>query len=264
MRQEPGIEPSDVVAVIPARHGSQRFPGKPLADLHGRPLIAHVVDAARAARRVGAVLVATDHAGIADAARAAGADAVLTREDHPSGSDRIGEAVAGRPESIILNVQGDEPFVPAPAIDALVQLLEDDPDAGVSTLGVPLSAGDPAEADPNVVKVVRSRTGRALYFSRAPIPAIHPDGDPNRAEAVPRLRHLGLYGYRRSALDRFLEAAPAPLERREGLEQLRLLDLGIGIAVGTVGAAPPGVDTPEDLDRARAWRPEVARPDGSV
>ncbi len=242
------IAKAQVIAVIPARYGSQRFPGKPLAELAGRPLIAHAVQCALGAQRVGRVLVATDHEEIAAAARSAGAEAVMTRSDHPSGTDRIGEAVASSFSAVVLNVQGDEPLLPSTAIDALVELLEAHPDADVSTLACPLPPGAPDIEDANVVKVVAAATGRALYFSRAPVPAWHPSHDASRG---PYLRHVGLYGYRREALDAFLREPPSPLERREGLEQLRLLEMGRSIVVGLTDPLPPGVDTPEDLELCR-------------
>lgn len=247
------IRPDDVVAVIPSRHASSRFPGKPLAVLAGRPMIAHVVEAALAATRVGTVLVATDHPAILEAAHRAGAQAVLTRSDHPSGTDRIGEAVRERPESIVLNIQGDEPLLPPFAIDRLVELLEQDL-ADVSTLACPLDP-DALVEDPHVVKVVMTDGGKALYFSRAPIPAVHPQ----RPDWPGAWRHVGLYGFRRPALEAFLQAAPTPLERAEGLEQLRMLELGQRIVVGRVDALPPGVDTPEDLEACRRLLEESQR-----
>ncbi len=236
---------AEVIAVLPARYASQRFPGKPLADLCGKPLLAWAIAAALRAERVGAVLVATDHAEIARIAEDAGAEVSMTSADHRTGSDRIGEAVQGRSESVVLNVQGDEPLVPPAAIDALVDLLDHHPGAAVSTLAAPCSEAD--VESPHVVKVVRDPAGRALYFSRSPIPGRHPHG----TEAVSYLRHVGLYGYRRTALDLFLGASPSALERAEGLEQLRLLENGLQIVVGDISELPPGVDTPEDLERCR-------------
>ncbi len=276
MNQPRPIAPAEVVAVIPARYGSTRFPGKPLAPLWGRPVIAHVVEAARRARRVGTVLVATDDERIAAAAREAGAEAVLTRADHPTGSDRIGEAIASRNEPIVLNVQGDEPMVSPEAIDRLVALLEEHPEAAVSTLASPLPMDTPEHASPHVVKVVCDRRGGALYFSRAPIPGHHPhrqgQGGPEQptiatggggavsgedaastgAAPAQALRHVGLYGFRREVLERFLAQPPTPLERIEGLEQLRLLEMGERIVVARIESLPPGVDTPEDLARLQA------------
>jgi len=247
MSQTP-LGPEQVVAVIPARFGSSRFPGKPLAEWKGVPLIAHVVRAALGAQRVGCVLVATDHEGICQAAREAGAEAVLTRSDHVTGSDRIGEAIQGRNESVILNVQGDEPLVPSSAIDRLIYLLEEDPEAAVSTLASPLKWGAAEHLDPNVVKVVCDERGRALYFSRAPIPGRHP----SLAHGGEALRHVGLYGFRRGPFLRFLQSVPGALETVEGLEQLRFLEAGERIVVGRVAQLPPGVDTPEDLARIQA------------
>lgn len=234
---------SRVLAVVPARYASTRFPGKVLARLGGRPLFLHTVDVARAAHAIDSVLVATEHAGVADAAREAGVEVVLTRADHPSGSDRIGEAIAGRRAEIVVNLQADEPLLPPSALDALVGALDADPAADVATLAC---AASPDEVeDSNAVKVVCSMAGRALYFSRAAIPAVHPSREPS----VPTLRHLGVYAFRRSAFDAFIAAAPSALERQEGLEQLRLLEMGRAITVAVVERVPPGVDTPEDLLR---------------
>ena len=239
------LRPAQVVAVIPARHASTRFPGKPLALLRGEALIVHVVRAALAAKRVGSVIVASDHEGILDAARAAGAEGILTAATHTTGSDRIGEAIQGREQSIILNVQGDEPLVPPVAIDRLVTLLEEDLEAAVSTLASPLNWGSEEHRDRNVVKVVCDARGRALYFSRAPIPGKHP----SQSAAGSALRHVGLYGFRREPFLRFLQSQPGALETAEGLEQLRFLEAGERIVVGRVEELPPGVDTPEDLAR---------------
>lgn len=244
--RQPGSTPaSDVLAVIPARYQSQRYPAKVLADLEGRPVLAWVVRAALQAMRVGSVLVATDHERIAAAAREAGADVVLTRADHATGTDRIGEAIGDRRAEIVLNVQGDEPLVPSAAIDQLVALLDGSPESAVSTLACRCRAGD--MDNPNVVKVVRDEAGHALYFSRAAIPGSHP--------ARPRTdlchRHVGLYGFRRDALEAFLARRPGALEQQEGLEQLRFLEAGERIMVGETESLPPGVDTPEDLERCR-------------
>lgn len=240
--------PESVVAVIPARIASTRLPEKPLQLLGGRPLIAHVVARALEATRVGRVLVATDDERVAEAAHRAGASAYLSAARHPSGSDRIAEAIGTSGEELVLNIQGDEALVPPWAIDRLVELLDGDPLADLSTLATPLAAGDPRIADPNVVKVVRAEDGRALYFSRAPIPASHP----THGAGQPALRHGGLYGYRRAALERFVGLAPSPLEKAEGLEQLRALEAGMRIVVGVVDELPGGVDTADDLARCAA------------
>ncbi len=244
------IAKDQVVAVIPARYQSSRFPGKPLALLAGRPLVSHVVAMALKAKRVGQVIVASDHVEIARAAREAGALAVLTREDHASGSDRIGEVIQAREETVVLNIQGDEPLIPPSAIDRLVELLEENPEAAVSSLASPLARFSEDYFDPNVVKVVRDARGFALYFSRAPIPGHRADQaagpSPSGEDA---LRHVGLYGFRRQALLDFLGRAPGRLEKAENLEQLRFLENGERIIVGVIEAIPPGVDTPRDLER---------------
>ncbi len=235
-----------IVAAIPARWGSTRFPGKPLASLGGRPVIAHVVERARAARTVEAVLVATDDERIAAAARGAGAEAVLTGE-HPSGTDRIAEAVLGRGGwELVVNLQGDEPLLPPENIDRLVEGMLGRPEVGLGTLCRPLPLG--CEGDPNAVKVVRRADGRALYFSRSVIPFPRERGT---AAGLWRL-HLGIYAFRREALRRFVELEPSPLERAEGLEQLRALENGLEILVLDAPADSFGVDTPGDLERADA------------
>ncbi len=233
-----------IVAAIPARWGSSRFPGKPLALLDGRPVVAHVVERALAAATVEAVLVATDHEGIAEAARDAGAEAVLTGE-HPSGTDRIAEAVLGRGGwELVVNVQGDEPLLPPANIDRLVEGMLGRPEVGIGTLCRPLP--EERAGDPNAVKVVRRSDGRALYFSRSVVP--YPR-DEAAARGSWRL-HLGIYAYRRAALERFVGLPPSPLERAEGLEQLRALEAGMDILVLDAPAGSVGVDTPEDLERA--------------
>ncbi len=232
-----------VVAVIPARWASSRFPGKPLAEIAGDPMIAHVVRRASEASTVSHVIVATDDERIAGAARAAGAEAVMTG-DCPSGTDRVAEAIAGRDEwDVVVNVQGDEPLLSGENIDVLVEGLLADEEAGLSTLCRPL---EPDRVDdPNAVKVVRDANGRALYFSRSPIP--YPR---SREDAAPLWRlHLGIYGFRRDLLERFVKLEPSPLERAEALEQLRALENGIPILVLDAPHPAFGVDTPEDLLR---------------
>ncbi len=236
---------SGVLVVIPARYGSRRFPGKALADLGGRPLVVRVAEAAGRMRRADAIVVATDDERIADAVAAAGFEACMTGE-HPSGTDRVGEAVAGRDARIVLNLQGDEPLLDPADLDGLVAALETDPAAGIGTLAHPLA--DAREwRDPDVVKVLVSGRGRALWFSRLPLPAVRDGGTEGWRLAR---RHVGVYAYRRDALDRFLAAPPTPLERAESLEQLRALELGIPIVVAPCGPAL-GVDTPDDLERVR-------------
>lgn len=228
------------VAVIPARYASSRFPGKPLALLGGRPMIAHVVDRARAAGIFDAVWVATDDERIAAAARAAGAEPRLTRADHATGTERVGEACAGlAADAIVVNVQGDEPLVAPALLCELVAALRADPDLDWVTAAHP-SDDAAAFASPHVVKAVVDARGDALYFSRAPVPHARTGG-------VRFLHHVGLYGYRHTALQRFLRLAPGALEQSEGLEQLRALEHGMRIRVLQTAHATLGVDTPEDL-----------------
>jgi len=238
---------ADVLVLIPARMASTRLPGKPLADIAGVPMIVHVLRRAEAAD-VGPVVVATDSVDIATTVEKAGARAVMTRTDHASGSDRIFEALChvdpGRGAKIIVNVQGDLPtLVPDHIASALEPLADDAVD--IATLAAEIS--DPAErSDPNVVKVVGTPVGpsrlRALYFTRATAPW----------GAGPLYHHIGLYAYRRTALERFVALPPSPLEQREKLEQLRALEAGMRIDVAIVDTVPLGVDTPQDLVRARA------------
>ncbi len=206
-------------------------------------MIAHVVRRASTARRVDAVVVATDDKRIYDAAAAAGAEAVITGEC-ASGTDRVAEAVLGRGGwEIVVNVQGDEPLIAPENIDALVEGLRDDPGCGMATLCLPLSSD--RVNDPNAVKVVRTRDRQALYFSRSVIPF------PRHEEAATGLwrLHLGIYAFRRETLRRFVELTPSPLERAESLEQLRALENGIQMLVFDAPRSAIGVDTPEDLER---------------
>jgi 3-deoxy-manno-octulosonate cytidylyltransferase (CMP-KDO synthetase) len=242
----------EIVAVIPARYASTRLPGKPLKADTGRTLIQHVVEAAGRSRRLTRVIVATDDDRIADAVRRFGGEAAMTRADHPSGTDRVAEVAAGLPDAqIIVDVQGDEPEVSGEALDSLVELLERDPSCPMATLATPIR-DEAAYRDPGCVKVVVARSGRALYFSRSPIP-MHRDGLP--AEGPLGLLHLGLYAYRRDFLLSIASIPPSPLEVAEKLEQLRVLENGTPIAVGLVQEPSIGIDTPEDYDRFVArWR----------
>ncbi|MBL8225986.1 MAG: 3-deoxy-manno-octulosonate cytidylyltransferase [Chromatiales bacterium] len=240
--------------VIPARHASTRFPGKPLADLGGRPMLAHV-HAGALASGAATVVVATDDERIAAVARGFGADVAMTSAHHASGTERVAEVAATRgwrDDAIVVNLQGDAPLMPPGNLAQLAVLLEADPALGMATLQTPL-AGPEEYLSPHVVKVVCDAAGRALYFSRAPIPAA---GHGNEVSAAWQsgFRHLGLYAYRVAALRRIAAAPACRLEQQEKLEQLRALWLGIGIGVATAGQLPgPEVDTPEDLERARAW-----------
>lgn len=237
--------------VIPARLGSTRLPRKVLREIHGRPLVQYVWDAARRAR-ADEVVIATDSAEVRDACSAFGADVQMTSMRHASGTDRIHEVARKRRWSaatVVVNLQGDEPLMPPALVRRAAQLLADDRGADIATLCHPLHA----LADwlnPNVVKVVCDTRGRALYFSRAPIPWQR-DGATREAPLLPdglAFRHIGLYAYRVAALKRFSTLKPAPLERAEALEQLRALADGMVIRVG-VTREPPlrGVDTEEDL-----------------
>ncbi len=234
------------IVIIPARIASTRLPGKPLADIHGEPMIVHVWRRAMEAD-VGDVVVAADSPEIAAAVERAGGRAVLTGQHHQSGSDRIFEALGlvdpGGACEIIVNVQGDLPTVEAATIRAAAAPLED-PRVDIATAAAEIRRVE-ERGDPNVVKVVGGEVApgrlRALYFTRATAP--HGEG--------PLFHHIGLYAYRRAALARFVALPPSPLEQREKLEQLRALEAGMRIDVSIVGEVPLGVDTPHDLDRAR-------------
>jgi 3-deoxy-manno-octulosonate cytidylyltransferase (CMP-KDO synthetase) len=233
-----------ILGAIPARWGATRFPGKALAEIAGRPLIARVVDAALAAERLDAVVVVTDHEGIAAAAEGAGARAVVLEREAESGTDRIAHLLAADPVSagarIVVNVQGDEPLLEPDAIDAAVAALETDPGADIATLARPLRSGERAE-DPNLVKVEIGPDGRAIQFSRAPIPG----------PSAPSV-HLGLYAYRRAAFDRFVSSGSTARERSERLEQLRALELGQVIVVVPFDSRSIAVDAPGDVARVEA------------
>lgn len=237
--------------VIPARYGASRLPGKPLIELAGRPMLQHVWERARESG-ASEVVIATDDERIAAAAAAFGADVCMTAADHASGTDRIAEVAAQRgwsDDEIVVNLQGDEPLMPPAFVARAAEDLSGWPSASVATLAVPDT--DAAIAgNPNVVKVVVDLDGFALYFSRAPIPWNRDGGD-----TAPPLyrRHLGLYAYRCSFLHQYGRLDPAPLERAERLEQLRVLAHGYRIHVADVDGLPPaGVDTPEDIARVEA------------
>jgi 3-deoxy-manno-octulosonate cytidylyltransferase (CMP-KDO synthetase) len=240
--------------VIPARHASTRLPGKPLLSIAGRPMIQHVWERARESG-AGEVIVATDDPRIADACRAFGADAVETRQDHHSGSDRISEVIQVRgwdPDTIVVNLQGDEPCMPPGLIDQVAAGLAGHVGVGVATLAYPIKDAETL-FDPHVVKVVVDAQGMALYFSRAPIPWHRDAFQMGRAKlpaGVRFLRHIGLYAYRAGFLARYIAWPPAPIEVTESLEQLRILWHGEGIHVAIAAREPgPGVDTAEDLHR---------------
>ena len=250
LRYGPLVPPSTVV-IIPARHASSRLPGKALADIAGRPMVWHVAQRALRARGVARVIVATDDARIRDAVAGTGADAVLTSAGHPTGTDRLAEVAQGLDADVVLNVQGDLPLLDPAMVEALAARMTSDPGLAMATVATAIH--DDAEwRSPHVVKVVVDAGARALYFSRSPIPC---DRDGVRAAGEPLgWRHVGMYAYRRDVLLRLAALPPSPLERREQLEQLRALENGIAIGVVTWTGSGPliEVDTPADLERARA------------
>lgn len=240
-----GAEPLVVVVVvIPARYGSTRLPGKPLADIAGKPMVQHVYERACQVSGVQVVLVATDDARVAQAVLAFGGRCVMTSPDHPSGTDRLAEVMAHMPADIYVNLQGDEPLVRPEDVQRLVDGMVADAAVAVGTL---CHAIDAQEAlNPNTVKVVLADNGDALYFSRSPIPY------PRDVQEVTYLKHVGVYAYRREVLERYASLPQPMAERAEKLEQLRLLAAGLRIRAFAVEPTGPGVDTPECLERVRA------------
>jgi len=236
--------------VIPARIGSTRLPGKLLLRETGKTLIQHTYEAACRASRPQGVIVATDSREIYDEVRSFGGKAVMTDPRAPSGTDRVAEVARNLSEvDVVINVQGDEPELNGQAIDQLVELLESAPDASMATLAAPIRRREPLE-DPACVKVVFDRQGRALYFSRSPIPhARQWDDELLRAQPPHFYQHLGVYAYRREFLLRLAQLPPSALERVEQLEQLRVLEAGHPILVGVVDEPTLGIDTPEDYRR---------------
>jgi 3-deoxy-manno-octulosonate cytidylyltransferase (CMP-KDO synthetase) len=255
---------SEFHAVIPARFSSTRLPGKPLADIHGKPMVVRVAERAQASGALG-VYVATDHDGVAAAVAAQGFQVVMTSPDCASGTDRLAEVASQlgwADEVVVVNVQGDEPLIEPSLVDAVAQLLHQRPDCAMATAAHGIDSWADFQ-NPNVVKVVTDQQGTALYFSRAPIPygrdfAGQPwwqsgNGALPALPALPApLRHVGIYAYRVGFLQLFPKLAQAPIEKLESLEQLRALWHGHRIAVHTTAQAPgPGVDTPQDLERVR-------------
>ena len=235
----------NVAIIIPARFASSRLPGKPLLRETGKYLIQHVYERACAAGCAAEVIVATDDDRILTAVRSFGGRAEMTRADHLSGTDRVAEVAAKLKAEIVVNLQGDEPLIDPGAIDQLVGLLGRDPGAVMATLAVPIRDRE-TYFSPNVVKVVCDNRGRALYFSRSPIPMVR-DGEPDFSKQPPQFhQHLGIYAYRRHFLLELAKTKPHRLEETEKLEQLRVLALGSAIQVGTIPHAHRGVDTPED------------------
>jgi len=235
----------DIVAVIPARYGSKRFPGKPLAMIMGKTMIERVYHRVSACPQVNRICVATDDIRIVQAVEAFGGSAILTSPHHPSGTDRVAEAVGGLGGDLVLNVQGDEPLIESEMLSLALEPLMADSSIPMASLKTVLI--DPEDwHNPNVVKVVTDIKGFALYFSRACIPFARDGGD----EQAIRFKHIGLYAYRREALISLAQMPPTPLEQAEKLEQLRALENGYRIAVPTTDRSPVGVDTPEDLEKA--------------
>jgi 3-deoxy-manno-octulosonate cytidylyltransferase (CMP-KDO synthetase) len=233
------------IAVIPARYASTRFPGKVLADLCGKPMIQHVWEKAAAAK-VDEVLIAADDEKVIQAVKDFGGNAVMTSPDHPSGTDRIYEAIAATDAEIIINVQGDEPLIPVAVINQLIDKMQSDPSLEMGTVAVPRPRAE-IENDPNKVKAVFGDNGMALYFSRSMVPHLREGGNDTTVYL-----HWGIYAYRRDILQRFISLPEGRLEQCEKLEQLRALENGISIFVLTSNLESIGVDTPEDLEHAAA------------
>ncbi len=237
-----------IVGVIPARYGSTRLPGKSLVAICGKPLVQWVYERASKATRLDQLIVATDDERIKQAVERFGGRAVMTREDHPSGTDRIAEAVADIECDVVINIQGDEPLIDPALIDQLATELSSGSSWDMVTAVCPIR--DKADVDnPAVVKAVWAADGAALYFSRSPIPHVR-DADPIRN--LRYWRHIGIYGYKRDFLEKLVASPPCDLELVEKLEQLRALDMGGRIKIVTTDEAGLGVDTPEDVPRAEA------------
>jgi 3-deoxy-manno-octulosonate cytidylyltransferase (CMP-KDO synthetase) len=259
----------NAVGIIPARWEASRLPGKPLAEIAGRPMIQHVYERACRAASLAQVIVATDDARILAAVQAFGGEVVLTSATHRSGTDRVAEAAGPLAADVVVNIQGDEPLIDPEAIDSLVAPFESEPSLCMTTLAVPIRSAEEIE-DPSVVKVVIDRQGYALYFSRYPIPFYRDEGRGTRDENgggtllsplhpfTPsplhplRLKHIGLYAYRADFLQAFSRMQPTALEQAERLEQLRALESGERIFVVLIEHDAVSVDTPEDLARVRA------------
>jgi 3-deoxy-manno-octulosonate cytidylyltransferase (CMP-KDO synthetase) len=233
------------LGVIPARLASSRFPGKVLAQISSKTMLQHVYERASQARYLTSTIIATDDDQVYQVARSFGARVIMTRPDHPSGTDRVAEAASSENAAIVVNIQGDEPLIDPAAIDAAILPIVDDPDVVMTTLMKRIE--DPREVtDPNVVKVVTDRQGDAIYFSRCPIPFVR-EGMPQRRQH--HFKHIGLYTYRRDFLLEYSTLPIGPLEQAERLEQLRALENGYRIRVVETEYESLGVDTPDDLER---------------
>ena len=245
-----------VTVLIPARMQATRFPGKPLATLLGKPMIQWVNERSRQSK-ADRVLVATDSRDIYDAVLGFGGEARMTRDDHENGTQRIAEVAAQLETDMVVNVQGDEPTIHPRAVDQVIEALAQEPGLEMATLAEELGVGDNV-FNPNVVKVVCNKYGRAMYFSRAPIPYfkhVGMDGPawPKQPTGLPHYRHVGIYAYRTDFLLKYIAEAPCELENIEGLEQLRALYMGARIQVAVTKHVGIGVDTPDDLGRAEAY-----------
>lgn len=230
-----------IIGILPARWASTRFPGKPLHLIGGKPLIQHVWERCQLCVNLDEIVVATDDIRISEAVAAFGGKAIMTSVDHPTGTDRIAEAARALPQAThIVNIQGDEPLIDPALIDELAATMAADPSLDMATAANPLDPKDPAVADPNVVKVVTALDGKALYFSRSPLPFFRV-----AVEGLPVFRHKGIYAYSRGFLEKFVTWPPSPLESAESLEQLRALENGASIKVLITDDTSPGVDTPE-------------------
>lgn len=234
------------IGVIPARYASARLPGKPLIEIAGKPLVQWVYEAALRCKTLDDVVIATDDERIKVACEGFGAKVVMTSPDCPSGSDRIEEAVRGLPHGIIANIQGDEPLIDPETVDRCVQAVMDDPETGVCSAMTPFTA-DEDYTVPHMVKVVTDSRGYAMYFSRAPIPDVRRLSEAEANAAPAPMKHVGLYIYRRSALEQYVKLPPSRYELTEKLEQLRLLEAGIKIRMVQIAGGAVGVDTPEDV-----------------
>lgn len=234
-----------VLAVIPARYASVRFPAKPLAPIAGRPMIQHVVERVRLAKTVTRIVVATDDDRIRSAVEAFGGEAVMTRSDHRSGTDRVAEVSAHIPADIYINIQGDEPLISPETIDTIISAMREDPSVQIATPCIEIAEANDI-MDPNIVKVVLDFDGNALYFSRAPIPWVR---DASTGLAVSHWKHLGLYAFRHDALVEYPTLPPGQLEPIEQLEQLRWLENGFRIRVVETAHDAVSVDVPADVER---------------
>lgn len=240
---------SEVLIVIPARYGSTRLPGKALKLLAGKPVVQHVWQACVKAQ-VGEVLIATESLIVVDAVARFGAQGVLTSATCQSGTDRVYEAAQNRPEQIIINVQGDEPFIAPTTVQKIAQLLQKEPACDIASAVAP-TLDENKINDPNCVKAVLNKEGKALYFSRSRVPFKRELTEENKN--IPYWQHCGIYGYQRKALERFVSLPPSPLEQLERLEQLRALEDGMSLKCVVIDAAGPAIDTAQDLQNAETY-----------